>query len=342
MSAINTKLAIILLSSIMLHSCKKEEKISNQKVNKENIQSKIKEDNDETVRTVTLFSFNNENNTEVIKISGSDAGDEDDFYLGGAKNIIIASKYKKNLELIKNDTLVISEYNHVVIDPKYTLRKKIQGVDYFLFAIKESPLGNGDPEIYLSFIMLNTNSLKFYALKYIGEYTLRSGEFVDGEFTKDKILESNTAVYNELYQFGAKSKWIYKPTEEEKDINFYKNFEEKWNEDNYPEGKESSYPTIVKSTYYGENLFEFNGEYDKDQVIENNDFKIVSYFRNNIIGYDKNKKLYFPIAVESCHVGCDKEIKFISENEIEISHETDSERPDIINLSNIEFANNQF
>ncbi|MFP3787380.1 hypothetical protein, partial [Burkholderia sp. SIMBA_024] len=74
-------------------------------------------------------------------------------------------------------------------------------------------------------------------------------------------------------------------------------------------------------TYYTENLFQYNGNYDNDQVIENADYKIVTYFRNNIIGYDKNKKLYFPIIVESCVTGCDKEIQFVSENEIEVSYE---------------------
>ncbi|SNR38791.1 hypothetical protein SAMN04487979_104274 [Flavobacterium sp. ov086] len=332
----------VVLPFIVLSSCKNDQKISDD-IKKTNSISNTKKDSTEmSVRTVTLFNFNNEGNTEIIKISGSEASDNDDFFLVGEKNILIVSKYKKdkkNQSLIQKDTLLISDYNHVTIDRKHFLRKK----DYFLFATMESPLGNGDPGLYLSFFMLNLKTLKFYTLKYEGESTLRSGNFVDGKFSEDKSLDSNLAIKKELYEFANKSKWIYNPSGRDKDINYYRNFEQKWYLDNYPKGEDSEtlYPAIVKSTYYSEDLFKYNGDYDKDQFIENADYKIVTYFRNNIIGYDKNKKLYFPITVESCATGCDKKIEFVSENEIEISYEIDRQEADTIDLNKIEFKNNQ-
>lgn len=341
MIKIKTKLAVILLCFITFSSCKNDEKTAVKEIKKEN--KNTEENKDEIKRTGTIFSLDNENNTEIIKISGSDVSEEDNFLLVGHKNILIVSKYRKNKgsqQLIQNDTLLISDYNHVTIDKQHFLRKKIQNIDYFLFALMESPLGNGDPGLYLSFIMLNRNTLQFYTLKYVGEPTLRSENAVEGEFLENVALDHNITIKKELYQFAQESKWIYKPSEEEKDINYYRNFEQKWHLDNYPKGAESFYPTIVKSTYYSENLFQYNGNYDNDQVIENADFKIVTYFRNNIIGYDKNKKLYFPITVESCATGCDKKIEFVSKYEIEISYEMNVQEADTIDLNKIKFKNN--
>ncbi|MBF4515823.1 hypothetical protein IRZ71_05690 [Flavobacterium sp. ANB] len=342
MKQIKNKLALILLSIITFCSCKNDKKISDHKIKKENIQQNTEENSDEIVKPITLFSISNPDNNEIIKISGSEASDDNNFLLAGDKIAVIVSKFKKNkegLELIQTDTLLKREYSHVKIHRQHFLRKKIKNIDYFLFATKESPMGNGDVSLYLRFIMLNMNTLKFYTLEYIGENSLRSGEFVDGTFSENETLEHNMIIKKELYEFANQSKWIYKPTEKEKDINYYTNFEHKWYKDNYPGGSEIFYPTIVRSTYYSENLFQFNGDYDDDQVIENADFKIVSYFRNNIIGYDKNKELYFPITVESCTMGCDKEIEFVSEHEIKISYETDRQEADIIDLNKIKFKN---
>ncbi len=341
MKTIKNQLAIILLALITLSSCKNDEKKADNKTN-----TTPKKDSTKiavTDKTITLFSINNEDDTETIEISGSEASDDDEFLLDGDKNVLIASKYKKNkesLQLIKTDTLLVSDYNYVYMDSnsKRRVRKKVQNVDYFLFSFMESPLGNGDPSKYLSFIMLNMDTLKFYTLQYIGEHSLVSGEALEGDFAENKTLDSNPEIKKELYEFANKSKWIYTPTGKEKDINYYKNFENKWYSDNAPKNGKS--PDIITSTYYTEDLFKFNGNYDKKDFIENDSFKIVSYFRNNILGYDKNKKLYFPIIVESCNHGCGKTIKFVSENEIEVSFEISDQEPEIIDLNTIKFSNN--
>jgi hypothetical protein len=39
------------------------------------------------------------------------------------------------------------------------------------------------------------------------------------------------------------------------------------------------------------------------------EFKVLSYFRSSLIGYDKARKQYFPIWVDSCAHGCTKEIR---------------------------------
>ena len=319
----------------MLFSCKKDQKIPEVKNNADH---NIKKDSVVTAsnKTAVVFEFSNKDNTEIIKISASEVSDNDKFFLVGDKNSLIVSKYlknKNNLKLVLSDTLFFDEFYYVNIYQKDFLRKRIQNTDYFLFALLESPKGNGDPEFNLNFIMLDTDNLKSYTLKYTGESTLRCDECIDGAFIKNELLELNPTLKKELYLFANKSKWIFNPSEEEKDINYYKNYEEKW----YLDNTKSLFPDVIKSTYYTENLFEYTGQYDQDQISENANFKVVAYFRNNIIGYDKAKKLYFPIIVESCQTGCDKKIEFISKNEIMVSHEISSQRADTINLNEIKF-----
>ncbi|KUJ62427.1 hypothetical protein AR687_08205 [Flavobacteriaceae bacterium CRH] len=340
LKAIKNQLAVFFLSIITLYSCNNDKKKSDHEINKKDVQPKTKENSKEIKKTTTLFSFNNQDNTEITELSGSEVSDNDKFLLVGDSNSISVSKFKKNKEsqkLIQKEILLSDEFYYINIDKNSFLRKKIDGVDYFLFAVMESPQGNGDPEYILSFIMVNTVTLKFYTLKYVGEVTLRCEECIDGGFLKNEALESNLAIKKELYLFANQNKWVYNPTGEEKDINYYKNYEQKWHLDNNA-NKNSDF---IKSTYYKENLFQFSGLYDKDQVTENNDFKIVTYFRHNVIGYDKNKKLYFPIIVESCSSGCNKTIEFISKDEIEVSYEMNIQKPDTINLSKIKFKNNQ-
>jgi hypothetical protein len=38
---------------------------------------------------------------------------------------------------------------------------------------------------------------------------------------------------------------------------------------------------------------------------------VLSYFRPSLIGYEKARKLYFPIWVDSCAHGCNKEIRSV-------------------------------
>lgn len=331
---------ILLLSFFTFSSCKKDQKTEKVKtadtIRKEDIEKETSN------KTATLFTLSNQDSTEVVKISASEISSDNPFFLVGEKNVLTVSRYAKNgksLQFVQKETLLSDEFYYVNIDEHHFLRKKIQNEDYFLFAVMESSQGNGDREIILNFIMLNVTNLKSYTLKYVGEATLRSDEGIDGAFLKNENLEANATIKKELYQFANKSKWVYNPTEEEKDINYYKNFEQKWQLDNNA-NTESSFPNSVKSTYYSENLFQFNGNYDKDQVIENDRFKIVTYFRHNIIGYDKTKKLYFPIIAESCATGCDKKIEFVSENEIEITYEITTQKSDTLDLNTIRFTNN--
>jgi hypothetical protein len=45
---------------------------------------------------------------------------------------------------------------------------------------------------------------------------------------------------------------------------------------------------------------------------ESPEFKVLSYFRSSLIGYDKARKQYFPIWVDSCAHGCNKELRSLN------------------------------
>ncbi|MEO8515345.1 MAG: hypothetical protein ABI426_01305 [Flavobacterium sp.] len=342
---------VFILSTIVFSSCKNDEKALEPEVKTQNAEPVVSENKSEnkiaTDKLTTLYSETNQDGAETVKISAYKSSDNDKFFLGGDKAFIIASKYKKkgnSLKLVQQDTLISSEFSYVNIDSKSLVKKKVGNTDYLMLSIFVTPQGNAEIERYVTFIMLDINSFKFYALGYTGVDSIRCDECIDGEFQKNKDLESNPEIQKELYQFAYKSKWVYNPTEEEKDPNYYKNYEQKWiadnNSDNRLASGSSSLPDVIYSTYYKDNIIRFTGEYSEDEVIENSDYKIVTFFRGNILGYDKKKQLYFPIFIESCVIGCNKTIEFLSKNTIEIVNSEDSgEKAKTINLEEIKFKN---
>jgi len=76
----------------------------------------------------------------------------------------------------------------------------------------------------------------------------------------------------------------------------------------------------MKITYYDQDLFKMeSGQiYQKE---ENNRYTAIALFRNNILCYDKKRKRYFPVWVESCAHGCNKSINFLNDSILEIISE---------------------
>ena len=129
-----------------------------------------------------------------------------------------------------------------------------------------------------------------------------------------------------MNQFNSKSKLIFQATKEEKKADHFKNYEEKWEKDNRTDNHYGAgygiIPESLQSTYYKDKLFNLDGS-DIDTIIENENYIVGTYFRGNLLGYDKNKKLYFPIIVESCAHSCKKEIIFLDEKTVQIAYEDD-------------------
>jgi hypothetical protein len=345
MKKLNASAFFLILSIFAFTSCKKDQNTLKSEVTKQNTILENSGNNPENSNLSLLYTEDSNNETEFIQISASESHDDDKFFLTGNKNFIIVSKLKKMggiTKPIQQDTLLSDEFQYVHVDAKNFVKKTINNKNYLLMSVLETPMGNGDIERYVNFMMIDTKSLKPYTLQYNGTESLRCDECIDGEFIKNKTLESNPEIKNALYQYANTSKWIYTPKGEEKELPHYKNYEQKWNADNNTENDlangNSSIPKVLFSTYYEDNLFKFTGDYSENEFIENNKYIIVSYFRSNIIAYDKNKKLYFPVFVESCVTGCNKKIKFVSENTIEVLYtEYSGHKGETLNLDEIKF-----
>lgn len=301
----------------------------------------------EKVELVDLYQTRNIANSEkVVFYSNKEFND---------KNFILISKFKtdKNKEvLIKQDTLISTDEFSISVEQKDFEKKIINGKEFIFFTVEESPMGQFSMETILDFYIVDVAELVCYKSKFTGSHTLRSGEErLEGSFIMNDSLRNNSEIKKLMLDFIGKNKLIYKPSKKEEDIFYYKNYAKKWLDDNKLKDVMANgfleIPNKIYSTYYKENIIEFTGEIsDYDVVIENSNYKIVSFMRSNVIAYDKIKKLYFPIFIESCITGCNKGVKFIAKDKIRITHNeyigsayNPKENPDtnVINLSNIVF-----
>jgi hypothetical protein len=68
-------------------------------------------------------------------------------------------------------------------------------------------------------------------------------------------------------------------------------------------------PVKLRWRYYDQNPMGDQRAASVAGTKESPEFKVLSYFRSSLIGYDKARRQYFPIWVESCAHGCNKEIR---------------------------------
>lgn len=301
----------------------------------------------EKLKLINLYQTTNIANSEKVVFYSNKEFDE--------KNFILISKFKsdKNKEvLIKQDTLISTDDFSISVEQKDFEKKSINGKEFIFFSVEENPMGQFSTETILDFFIIDVAEMVYYNSKFTGSHTLRSGdERLEGSFAMNNSLRKNPELKKNMLDFVGKSKLIYKPSTEEKDIFYYKNYAKKWLDDNKIKDQMANgfteVPNKIYSTYYKENINEFIGEIsDSDVVIENSNYKIVSFMRSSVIAYDKIKKLYFPVFIESCITGCNKEVKFIAKDKIRITHNeytanayNPEENPDstVINLSEIIF-----
>ncbi len=280
-----------------------------------------------------------------VRLWSSEYSTQDTFSLFGDKNHILISKEKKSknkFTTVKIDTLLSNEYTYVNVYKESFIKKKVNDEEYLLFSLKETFKGRAVTGRDISFFMLHLNSLQFYTLTYSGEPTLRCEGCIDGAFEDNKYLNEKPALKKVLYAYASKSKHIYMPSKEEKAISYYKNYVQKWYKDNKVENTfgagHADIMHVIYSTYYKEDIFKFTGDYGSN-FIENDRFKIVNFFRGSLLGYNKQKKLYFPVLVESCNYDCNKEIGFLEGNSIDIQYEWSNGDSFQINLEDIKFLN---
>ena len=271
----------------------------------------------------------------------------ENFFLSNDKNFILISKQKEidgELKTIKVDTLLSNEYTYTEIHKESFTQRNVNGQEYFFFSLKETFKGRAITGRDIIFFMINLKTLNFHELVYSGEPTLRCNNCIDGDFQENSNIELRPKLKKSLYDYALTSKHIYVPSEEEKNIGFYKNYVQKWYRDNKTKNimatGHSDIPDIIYSTYYEKDIFKFTGDYGSD-FIENDQYKVVNFFNGSLLAYDKVKELYFPVFVESCNEGCSKEITFINENKINVKydHTIFGGISSVINIDKIIFTN---
>ncbi|HTG56790.1 MAG TPA: hypothetical protein VL943_11015, partial [Niabella sp.] len=198
---------------------------------------------------------------------------------------------------------------------------------YLLLTARETFKGQAITEKTINFILLDVNSLEHFTLVYEGISSIRCYECIDGNYQPAPFLDANPGLKAMLLEYANKSKWVYRPaTQAEKDARHFINYEQKWNEDNEEDNHlangHSGISEPIYSTYYKDDIFKVTATHASvADSIENEYFKVLSYFRGNILGFDKQKQLYFPVYIESCITGCDKKIRFVSPQTIEILYD---------------------
>jgi hypothetical protein len=201
---------------------------------------------------------------------------------------------------------------------------------YLYLMYKLTPMGNAVPDGTLSFALFSLSDLQLTALDY---------DLTEKNFTNINDLNSKPSLLNFLESKAAKSPLVYRASEKDLDLNASANYEKKWQVDNSTiksvwEVPGKTAEGTLRTTYYDKNLF----PKDPIEVIENSQYKVVALFRNNILGFDKLKKKYFPIWIESCMHGCNKSISFLPPAKIKIVYSEANNQTIIVDLSNMNYT----
>lgn len=331
--------AIITISFLLfsLFSCTKEKNVvdENIPVSDKNLSKKIFD----SLRRQSIFVQENENILTRIWVKSNEK--RGNYFYSDTLNILKISKYKfagLKLNLIKEINLDKAEWSYLEIDSTNIKTRKTGKKNYLFFTHQVSNMGKAMRVISVNFSMINLDNITDnFSLQYDGYPSDYCSECIRGNFEENSKLKSSKLAKTALYQYAQTSKFIYHPSDEEKNITHYKNFGEKWEKDNATDNNFGAgyaiIPDIIYSTYYDENLFKLTSA--SEEFVENENYKVQSVFRGNLVGFDKKKRKYFPIIVESCSHFCNKNVEFVDAQKLKITYE--DEQSFEIDLSKIVF-----
>jgi hypothetical protein len=228
----------------------------------------------------------------------------------------------------KKELIFEGEYQKINLDDDFEIKKI--GNNYYLYCCLCSyTQGTAVAGMYdVDFTLFELPSLKSKYITYSsyqGRYC-RVGEFYELE----KFAE-----YPKLLKFLEKkiSENEYVEKNDSSDINLVKNYRKKWGVENkdikevWRDYSTNFEPLIMP--LYNKTILGKHGTFD---TIENKNYIIYDYWKSDVIGYDKIKKKYFTIWIDSCNHGCDKYVSFLSNNVIEMIYFEASEQKVIVDL----------
>lgn len=302
--------------------------------------------------------INDNKNLQLLYISRSETTNSITAFLAGPKheklkyfysdtlNFVLAKQYALTdggMKLVRTDTLEKTDWSYLEIDSATIGETVLNEEKYFYYESRQSFMGQAVLEQLATFNLFDLKNFRVHTLAYEGVPADDQLEELEGKFLSDSHLKAFTTIKKYLYGRAFMSRYIYHPKGKQKDITYYTNYARKWNVDNQADNQlangHGSIPDTIYSTYYKEPLFSAADIDEFSKRIENDKYTVVSFFRGNIVAYNKQNSKYFPVYIESCITGCDKDIKFVGSAILSVEFTEDSrERPTQIDLGKIRFT----
>ncbi|MCU7490547.1 MAG: hypothetical protein HF312_02690 [Ignavibacteria bacterium] len=202
---------------------------------------------------------------------------------------------------------------------------KLGNVEYVYYCATGCTKGG----CFADFNLVSIPKMEEYSIDFLGE---NIGEY-DEMSQIDPNLKNNKKLLGYLEKKVTLSKIFHKKSAAELDINYFKNYKKKWRIKN---SHIYSLLTSIKGTceivfpHYTADLFNTVKHGDIWDKIENSKYIIISFYKDNIIGYDKIKKSYFVIWVPEDPYSWLPNVKFVSDNIIKMFESEDD--PYIVDL----------
>jgi hypothetical protein len=203
--------------------------------------------------------------------------------------------------------------------------EKIKNQNYILFTAKHYMPGRLTEGLAsIEFHLIDLNDLHDYSLGYDGEEVEEN--VVSGEFGYDDLLKQNGELKKFQETRSQQSKYIYKKTAADYDINNVANFKKKWLIDNPNiETREYAYEEPIHLTSYGKGLIdEYIGKDltdNGDVIFQNADYKIIVMWRHGVYAFDKKHRKQIPIWLYNCFTDWNIYAEFINKNVLSITNE---------------------
>ncbi len=268
----------------------------------------------------------------------SPAARTDRYFYGDTLVAVYAAHYRlagNQATSLQSHKLDEVEWTYFEVDSASIQTLTIDRKPYFYFAAQKTYMGKAVREQQITFYLIDINATSGHLLTYTGLHDFKCDECILGSFPDKSAWSGPAALYDTLLALSSKSKLIYHPGSEDANPYAWQNYETKWSTDNKSDNTfgagHASLATPIHTTYYQTNLFGLNQGSVTDSI-DNERYTIVSYFRSNLVGYDKQKRLYFPIVIESCNYSCGKAVTFVSGDRIRISYEDEDEEATELSL----------
>lgn len=231
----------------------------------------------------------------------------------------------KEIKVISKALILEEESTYCVIDSNIN-EVRVAGRRYASLTYHKEFMGTAVTEKFIDFQLIDLNSLEHYTLDFAGHHSWKCEDCLEGEVVNKKALKGKEDILHFLENMASKSPRIYHPSEKDKDPYHVINYEIKWEKDNaasnHMANGHGELDVPLKSTYYHTNLFNLQ-QGSEFETVENEQYLFKSYFCGSVIGFDKQRKLYFPLMIEDCNAMCSKKLSINTDGVLKLSYDDD-------------------